>query len=147
MEPILKQVKAVVANILSPIRDPFSRDIAGLVEASETASVEVRHGDVFELRAGPVRKRVGDVTVKMLASRDEVCERVVTGVETVTETVPDPELVAQVPLVEVNRAVELVEWVCRPLLAVASCPCGQGPGCGCGLAGTELAPVGTRVTG
>ncbi len=72
MEPILKQVKAVVANILSPIRDPFSRDIAGLVEASETASVEVRHGDVFELRAGPVRKRVGDVTVKMLAYNGSV---------------------------------------------------------------------------
>jgi FtsP/CotA-like multicopper oxidase with cupredoxin domain len=72
MEPILKQVKAVVANILSPIRDPFSRDIAGLVEASETARVEVRHGDVFELRAGPVRKRVGDVTVKMLAYNGSV---------------------------------------------------------------------------
>lgn len=59
----------------------------------------------------------GPVEVEMLANRDEVCERVVTGVETVTEQVPDPELLAAVPTVEVTREVETVEWVCRPLLA------------------------------
>src|SRR5919202_5705676 len=72
MEPIRKQVKAVVANILAPIRDPFSRDSAGLPEATGTVSVEVRQGDVFELRAAPVRKRIGDATVKMLAYNGSV---------------------------------------------------------------------------
>ena len=63
MEPILKQVKVVVANILSPIRDPFSQESVGLPEATATASVELRDGAVFELRASPVRKRIGDDTV------------------------------------------------------------------------------------
>lgn len=53
----------------------------------------------------------------VLAYRNEVCERVVTGVETVTKTVPDPEALAAVPTVEVTEQVETVEWVCRPLLA------------------------------
>ncbi len=60
MEPIRKRVKAVVANILSPIHDPFSRESVGLPEATGTASVELRDGAVFELRASPVRKRIGD---------------------------------------------------------------------------------------
>jgi len=55
----------------------------------------------------------GGVKVDVLARREEVCERVVTGVETVTKTVPDPFA----PLVEVIEEVETVEWVCRPLLA------------------------------
>lgn len=55
----------------------------------------------------------GDVTALALAQRGEVCERVVTGTETVTRTVPDPTA----PLVEVTETVEHVEWVCRPLLA------------------------------
>ena len=67
MEPLRKQVKAVVANILAPVREPFARDIAGLPEATGTVWVEVQHGGVFELRAAPVRKRIGDDMVKMLA--------------------------------------------------------------------------------
>lgn len=60
---------------------------------------------------------VGGVRVAVLAYRDEVCERVITGVETVTKQVPDPEKLAAVPLVEVTEEVEQVDWVCRPLLA------------------------------
>lgn len=55
--------------------------------------------------------------LKVLAYRDEVCERVVTGVETVTKTVKDPEALAAVPEIEVTEEVEQVEWVCRPMLA------------------------------
>lgn len=51
----------------------------------------------------------------LTAYRRDVCERVVTGVETVTHTVPDPDV--EVPLVEVTEQVEQIEWRCRPLLA------------------------------
>lgn len=62
--------------------------------------------------------RLGGLRVKFTAYRAAVCERVVTAVDTVTETVPDPLVV--VPLVEVTREVERVEWVCSPLLAEAA---------------------------
>lgn len=55
--------------------------------------------------------------LKVLAYRDEVCERVVTGVETVTHKVKDPEALAAVPMIEVTEEVEQVEWICRPMLA------------------------------
>ena len=45
------------------VRDPFGAATVGLPEASASAPVELRDGDVFELRAGLVRKRVGDATV------------------------------------------------------------------------------------
>jgi hypothetical protein len=50
--------------------------------------------------------------------RNEVCTRVVTGTREVTEAVPDPSVI--VPLVEVTKTVEDVEWVCGPLLAEAT---------------------------
>lgn len=59
----------------------------------------------------------GPFSIEVLADRDEVCERVVTGTETVTKKVKDPEALAAVPEIEVTEEVETVEWVCRPLLA------------------------------
>lgn len=60
----------------------------------------------------------GPMAAMVLASRGDVCERVVTGTRTVTQKVPDPELLAEVPEVEVTAEVEDFEWVCRPLLSV-----------------------------
>lgn len=57
------------------------------------------------------------VGIKVAAARDEVCERVVTGSAEVTKTVPDPELLAAVPTVQVTEIVETFEWRCVPLLA------------------------------
>jgi hypothetical protein len=57
------------------------------------------------------------VQVKVVAYRDEVCERVVLGTETVTKKVKDPQALAAVPEIEVTEEVEQVEWVCRPMLA------------------------------
>lgn len=57
------------------------------------------------------------VTFLAYIERELVCERVVTGTETVTTTVPDPALLAKVPTVEVTEVVELVTWRCPPLLA------------------------------
>lgn len=59
----------------------------------------------------------GVLKAEVLAFRSEVCERVVTGTETVTKKVKDPEALAAVPEVEVTEEVETFEWVCRPLLA------------------------------
>jgi hypothetical protein len=59
----------------------------------------------------------GAVKTKVLAYRDEVCERVVVGTREVTEEIPDPELAAAVPIVTITRTEEVVEWQCKPLLA------------------------------
>lgn len=53
----------------------------------------------------------------VVAPRSEICERVVTGTETVTREVPDPEALAAVPTTTVTETVEKVEWICSPLLA------------------------------
>jgi hypothetical protein len=55
----------------------------------------------------------GAVGLYVYTSRDQVCERVVTGTETVTKLVPDPAA----PMVEVTEQVEQVEWRCSSLLA------------------------------
>lgn len=55
----------------------------------------------------------GAVSLYVYTARDKVCERVVTGTETVTKTVPDPAA----PMVEVTEVVEISEWKCAPLLA------------------------------
>ena len=48
------------------ISDSFSRDISGLPTAMPPETIILRDGDVFELRALPVRKRIGDATIRML---------------------------------------------------------------------------------
>ncbi len=53
--------------------------------------------------------------LKLVDLRARVCERIVTGVETVTEQVPDPAA----PKITVERVVEQVEWRCSSILADA----------------------------
>lgn len=64
-------------------------------------------------------RRVG---LHVYAHRDQVCEKVVTGTETVTRTVPDPTALAAVPQIEVTETVERVEWICASLLAADAAP-------------------------
>src|SRR6478752_6710246 len=45
----------------------FPRDTAGLPAATATEVVELADGDRYTLRIGPVTKRIGDATVRMLA--------------------------------------------------------------------------------
>jgi hypothetical protein len=54
----------------------------------------------------------GPHKIQAYASHYGVCERIVVGTETVTEEVPDPELLAKVPTVTVTEEVEIVEWRC-----------------------------------
>jgi FtsP/CotA-like multicopper oxidase with cupredoxin domain len=44
----------------------FTTETAGLPEASHPGVVRLRDGDAFDLRIHPVRKRIGDVEVRML---------------------------------------------------------------------------------
>lgn len=64
-----------------------------------------------------VEVQLAGLHVSITTYRDQVCERVVTGVREVTREVPDPESLAAVPTTTVTETVEDVEWVCAPLLA------------------------------
>jgi FtsP/CotA-like multicopper oxidase with cupredoxin domain len=45
----------------------FPRDVKGLLEARRPEALDLRDGDSVHLRIGPVAKRLGDLTVRMLA--------------------------------------------------------------------------------
>lgn len=57
--------------------------------------------------------------IKLTDLREQVCTRVVTGVETVIEEVPDPEYLAKAPTIKQTRDVETFEWKCESLMAPA----------------------------
>lgn len=63
----------------------------------------------------------GAIHVDVLARRDEVCERVQVGTETVTRKVRDETAaeaaLAEIPEHEVTEEVPVYEWDCKPLLA------------------------------
>lgn len=84
--------------------------------AKTTARYAAKVEKNFTTGFASVVANFGGVQVSVQADRDEVCERVVTGTETVTKAVPDPEALAAVPTVEVTETVETYEWICRPLL-------------------------------
>ena len=50
---------------LTPV-DSFPTDPSGLPEAARPQLLELGHGDTLDLRIGPVAKRLGDTTVRML---------------------------------------------------------------------------------
>ena len=50
----------------------FPRETEGLPEARKTELVELADGDEFELEIEPVKKRIGDATVRMLAYNGSV---------------------------------------------------------------------------
>jgi FtsP/CotA-like multicopper oxidase with cupredoxin domain len=47
-------------------QDRFPTDPSGLAEAGRPQLLELAHGDTLDLRVGPVAKRLGDITVRML---------------------------------------------------------------------------------
>ena len=47
--------------------DQFSREITGLPEAHLPETVDLGDGERFDIEIAPVAKRLGDVTVRMLA--------------------------------------------------------------------------------
>jgi FtsP/CotA-like multicopper oxidase with cupredoxin domain len=57
---------------MSTTPDHFPTDVEGLPEAHAPDRVELSDGDEFNLRIGPVAKRIGDDTVRMLAYNDSI---------------------------------------------------------------------------
>ena len=117
-----------VPNLPAPTHiSPASRRIDWLLFGDENTYPEQKAlaAKIVKLLPGHKAKRVtadlfrfaGEVNglkYQIVVQRDAVCERIVTGKETVTTHVPDPEAV--VPMVEVTEEVETVEWKCSPLL-------------------------------
>ena len=52
--------------------DEFSRDLTGLSPAAPTRIVDLADGDTYELRAAPIRKRIGNAEVRLLAYNGSV---------------------------------------------------------------------------
>lgn len=64
-----------------------------------------------------VREVADGVHVELVAWREQVCTRVVTGTRQIEVEEADPEAVAALPKVTRVETVEDVEWRCEPLLA------------------------------
>lgn len=71
-----------------------------------------RHKD-YGTYFADVKGHVAGVLVEAHIPREQVCERRVVGTETVE--LPDPEALAAVPKIAVER--DVVEWTCHPILA------------------------------
>ncbi|MCK6624625.1 MAG: multicopper oxidase family protein [Anaerolineae bacterium] len=71
-ESISSRFQRLIGELAMPVRDPFDRESTGLSEATTTEVVELRPGEVFDLYASPVRLRLGDKTVKMLAYNNSI---------------------------------------------------------------------------
>jgi FtsP/CotA-like multicopper oxidase with cupredoxin domain len=57
---------------MSTTRDHFPTDVEGLPQAHAPERVQLSDGDEFNLRIGPVAKRLGDDKVRMLAYNDSI---------------------------------------------------------------------------
>jgi len=63
----MRRLGDIYRGVTGTVRDPFSADTAGLPDATSMEKVELRDGGSFDLKAGPVRKRLGEAVVRMLA--------------------------------------------------------------------------------
>jgi hypothetical protein len=86
-------------------------DLAAAVRILPGPLEKNAHGNYFDLLGN-----IDGFYYQLTAYRDEVCERVVTGVETVTRTIPDPNAPVT-PMIEVTEEVETIEWRCGSILA------------------------------
>jgi FtsP/CotA-like multicopper oxidase with cupredoxin domain len=57
----------IYRGLTDTVRDPFSADATGLPDATGVEIVNLRDSDTFDLKASPVRKRLGKAELKMLA--------------------------------------------------------------------------------
>lgn len=92
--------------------------MAEYVRVLKAAGATIRKG--ADTKYFNVDCTLGPVTLHVYAAREAVCERVVVGTETVTKTVPDPALLAEVPEIKVTEDVEIVRWDCHPILRDAT---------------------------
>lgn len=97
-----------------------------------------RHAAVFaRVMPGTVAKSVSDTAgqfyltfqlhglgLRVISTRAQMCERVVTGTREVEIEEPDPQALAALPKVKRTEVVEDVEWQCHPILAAEQTPVG-----------------------
>lgn len=102
----MDQGGALAVYMLSAEREAFVEAVRALPGKAEKA---------VERDTYRVSTMLDGLGIEIVAFRDNVCRKVVTGTREVTKTIPDPA--AQVPMVEVTETVEDIEWVCGPLLA------------------------------
>lgn len=100
-DPMRKDPRAVIAEAIRQFKPLAS----GPVEKDYS-------GDYFNAVI-PLRA----LRLRLIDMRDAVCTRVVTGTETVTEEIPDPDYIAAAPTITQTREVETVEWQCSPIMA------------------------------
>src|SRR5918999_706642 len=84
---------------IEPNTDQFSIDPTGLAECRPPEVVELHDGDEFDMRIGPVAKRLGDTTVRMLGYNGSIpgpTLRVEDGSELVVNVVNEGEMEATV---------------------------------------------------
>ena len=57
----------IYRGLTNTVRDPFPADPRGLPDAAQAQVIDLADGDRFDLKATPVRKRLGKAEVRMLA--------------------------------------------------------------------------------
>jgi hypothetical protein len=97
-------------------------DVGADMQRSAAIFARVMPGTVTKSVSGNAGQFYLDFTLhglslRWIAPREEMCERVVVGTREVEIEEPDPEALAQVPKVKRTETVEDVEWQCRPVLA------------------------------
>ena len=91
----IKSLAQTVTLLMGRVPQPFPRDTTGLSEAVDTDIVELKNGDIFDLRATIVRKQIGDTSVKMFAYNGSIpgpTLKVVQGSEITINFTNDTEL-------------------------------------------------------
>lgn len=103
-----------VLIFLAPDENPLPR-LADIARRGVKAGAKVEK--VYDDDYGKVKLHFGPIYVQAYTNRAEVCERVVVGTREVVEEVKDPDALAAVPTITQTRTEDVVEWVCKPLLA------------------------------
>lgn len=94
-----------------PYAHAFANDPEQLAEWIRALSAGAPLGTVRKEASGDYAgavRRFGSIELRVLCSRDQVCERIVVGTRPVE--VPDPAVVAAAPLITIDE--EIVEWRC-----------------------------------
>lgn len=114
----------VDAVSIDTVLGPATVRYYGIRDAVDLADHARRIGGAWQKDADDVglfrlRQEIAPgVFYELIANREDVCERVQVGEETVTE--PDPSSTTAVKLPMVERVVPVYEWRCASILALGS---------------------------
>lgn len=92
---------------------------AWTANAPEPGATDYSHSNVYYVLIG-VLPEGGEV--RITAMRESLCELVTVSEREVSEEVPDPDLVQNVPKVKLTRTEKIQEWQCNERLQVLTLP-------------------------